>query len=141
MADVHTPQQRSYNMSRIRGKDTTCERLVRSFLFRNGYRFRINNPHLVGKPDIVLAKYRTVIFVHGCFWHGHNGCKFYVQPKTNAEFWLNKINRNRDRDLFVAGKLIEDGWNVITIWECELKASVRDTTLNSLLHEIRESQT
>ena len=91
MADVHTKEQRSYNMSRIKSKDTKPEMLVRRFLHANGFRYKLHEKNLPGKPDIVLPKYKTVIFVHGCFWHGHTGCKYYVVPKTRTEWWMNKI--------------------------------------------------
>jgi DNA mismatch endonuclease (patch repair protein) len=98
MADVHNKQTRSYNMSRIKGKNTKPEILVRRFLFANGFRYRLNDKKLPGKPDIVLPKYKTVIFVNGCFWHGHNECSYFVIPKTRTEWWLNKINKNREAD-------------------------------------------
>ena len=98
MADVLTPAQRSYNMSRIRGKNTKPEELVRKYLFAHGFRYRKNDPRLPGKPDIVLPKYRTVIFINGCFWHGHEGCRYFVWPKSNPEFWKEKIEANIRRD-------------------------------------------
>ncbi|MEO6852003.1 MAG: very short patch repair endonuclease, partial [Mucilaginibacter sp.] len=132
MADVHSKETRSYNMSRIRSKDTKPELLVRKFLHKNGFRYRLHVKDLPGKPDIVLPKYKTVIFIHGCFWHGHEGCKYYVVPKTRTEWWLNKIETNITNDTN-AEKLLKDlGWNVITIWECELKATLLENTLNSL---------
>ena len=97
--DVHTKEQRSYNMSRIKGKDTKPEMLVRRFLHANGFRYKLHDKKLPGKPDIVLPKYRTVIFVHGCFWHGHKNCKYFVVPKTRTEWWLNKINGNIANDI------------------------------------------
>ena len=96
--DVHEPEIRSYNMSRIRSKDTKPEMLVRRFLFSKGFRYRIHDKRLPGKPDIVLAKYRTVINIHGCFWHGHQGCKYFVVPKTRTTWWENKVNKNREND-------------------------------------------
>ena len=98
MTDVHEPEVRSYNMSRIRSKDTKPELIVRKFLFSKGYRYRLNVKSLPGKPDIVLPKYKTVIFVHGCFWHGHEGCKYFVVPKTRTKWWLEKINRNKQKE-------------------------------------------
>ena len=98
MADVHTPEQRSYNMSQIRGKNTKPEEIVRKYLFAQGFRYRKNDPRLPGKPDIVLPKYKTVVFVNGCFWHGHEGCKYFVWPKNNEEFWRHKITGNITRD-------------------------------------------
>ena len=132
MADVHSPEIRSYNMSRIRGKDTKPEELVRKYLFSKGLRYRKNVSSLPGKPDIVLPKYRTCIFVNGCFWHKHEGCKYFVWPKNNAEFWKAKINGNVARDRRQQQELITMGWNVLVIWECELKANVRDETLTKL---------
>lgn len=108
------------------------EIIVRKYLWSNGFRYRLNLPRLPGKPDIVLRKYRTCIFVNGCFWHGHDGCKYFVIPKTRTEFWQNKVNRNKERDIEVKKKLASMGWHTITIWECELKASVREQTLASL---------
>ena len=129
MADVHSPETRSYNMSRIRGKDTKPEEMVRKYLFSKGLRYRKNVKDLPGSPDIVLSKYRTCLFVNGCFWHKHEGCKYFVWPKNNAEFWKAKINGNVARDLRQQQALIAMGWNVLVIWECELKADVRDETL------------
>ena len=129
MADVHSPETRSYNMSRIRGKDTKPEELVRKYLFSKGLRYRKNVKDLPGSPDIVLSKYRTCLFVNGCFWHKHEGCKYFVWPKNNAEFWKAKINGNVARDRRQQQALIAMGWNVLVIWECELKADVRDETL------------
>ena len=176
MPDHLTIEQRHKNMSAIRGKDTKPEVLVRKYLWAHGFRYRLNHPRLPGKPDIVMRKYRTCIFVNGCFWHGHhvqmengewrmengacaqqmeNGewrmeneagavkdsaidisalknsdcCKI---PKTNTEFWVKKILRNKARDIEVQRKLAEMGWHSITIWECELKPKVKEQTLNSL---------
>ena len=121
MADVHSKEIRSYNMSRIRGKNTKPEILIRKSLFSKGFRYNLHSKNLPGKPDIVLPKYKTVIFVHGCFWHGHEGCQYYVIPKTRTEFWLNKINTNIQNDMKNLISLRNMGWNVITIWECETK--------------------
>lgn len=120
MADVLTPEQRRYNMSRIRSQNTKPEELVRKYLFSQGFRYRKNDVRLPGKPDIVLPKYKTVIFVNGCFWHGHNGCRYFVWPKSNEEFWKNKIESNISRDDMNFNLLRQLGWNVIIIWECEL---------------------
>ena len=136
MADVHTPEQRSYNMSRIRGKDTKPEELVRKYLFSKGFRYRKNDSRLPGKPDIVLPKYKMAIFVNGCFWHGHEGCRYFVWPKNNAEFWKVKISGNIDRDKKNYGQLEELGWKVIIVWECEFKKSLRDERLSALISEI-----
>lgn len=136
MADVHEPEVRSYNMSQIRGKDTKPEILVRKFLHVNGYRYRLHDKKLPGKPDIVLKKHKTVIFIHGCFWHGHKDCKYYVIPKTRTQWWLNKINRNKDKDKKSTKVLQKEGWNVITIWECELKKDKRKKTLHKLIQKL-----
>lgn len=136
MADVHTPEQRSYNMSRIRSKDTKPEELVRKFLFSQGFRYRKNDAKLPGKPDIVLPKYRTAIFINGCFWHGHEGCRYFVWPKNNAEFWKKKINENIHRDERNYTLLREQGWRVIEVWECELKSTAREKRLEKLCAEI-----
>lgn len=139
MADVHTPEQRSYNMSRIRGKNTRPEELVRRYLFAQGFRYRKNDARFPGKPDIVLPKYKTVIFVNGCFWHAHEGCKYFVWPKSNVDFWKRKINGNIQRDLRNNQLLSEQGWNVIVIWECQLKKSTFDETLQHLVGQIKKS--
>lgn len=136
MADVHTPEQRSYNMSRIRCKNTKPEELVRKFLLSQGFRYRKNDARLPGKPDIVLPKYKTVIFVNGCFWHGHEGCRYFVWPKNNAEFWKEKITGNIQRDKHNHQLLANQGWRVIEIWECQLKRSVVDNTLQNLVLQI-----
>lgn len=138
MSDIHTPEQRHKNMAAIRAKNTKPEILVRKFLWSHGYRYRLNHPRLPGKPDIVLRKYRTCIFVNGCFWHKHEGCKYFVVPKTRTEFWLNKINRNQERDKEVKKQLAKMGWHSITIWECELKPSNKDKTLDSLLYTLNK---
>ena len=139
MADVLTPKQRSYNMSQIHGKDTKPEELVRKFLFSQGFRYRKNDARLPGKPDIVLPKYKTVIFVNGCFWHKHEGCKYFVWPKNNAEFWKEKITGNVVRDQENYEKLRNLGWRIITIWECELKPHNRESTLNRVQSELRKN--
>ena len=145
MADVHTPEQRSYNMSRIKSENTKPEMLVRKYLHGLGYRYRLHGltpgpsprgemkkKYLRGKPDLVLPKYRTVIFIHGCFWHGHNNCKYYVVPKTKTEWWLAKINGNIANDEKAVKALKKDGWKVITVWECDLKAKKVEKTLMQL---------
>ena len=136
MADVHTPEQRSYNMSRINSKNTKPEELVRKFLFSQGFRYRKNDAKLPGKPDIVLPKYKAVIFVNGCFWHGHEGCRYFVWPKNNAEFWKEKITGNIQRDKHNHQLLANQGWRVIEIWECQLMKSVVDNTLQNLVLQI-----
>lgn len=132
MADRLTPKQRHKNMAAIRAKDTKPEIIVRKYLWSHGYRYRLNHTRLPGKPDIVLRRYHTCIFVNGCFWHGHEGCRYYTIPKTNTEFWVNKVKRNRERDLAVMKQLAEMGWHSITIWECQLKPQNREQTLQSL---------
>ena len=136
MADVHNTETRSYNMSRIKSKDTKPELLVRKFLFANGYRYKLHDKTLAGKPDIVLPKHSTIIFVHGCFWHGHKHCKYATIPKTRTEWWLNKINNNLLRDKLHTKELKKQGWQIITIWECELKKNTKDKTLNILLSKL-----
>ena len=136
MTDVHSKETRSYNMSRIRGKDTKPEMVVRRFLFANGFRYRLHDPKLPGKPDIVLPKYKTVIFVNGCFWHGHKGCSYFVLPKTRTEWWLQKIKGTMARDKAAEIGLNVLGWKVIVVWECQLKKNSQIITLTSLLTEI-----
>lgn len=119
--DVHSPETRSYNMSRIRGKDTKPEMKLRSLLHGEGYRFRLHDPRLPGKPDIVLPKYRTAIFVNGCFWHRHEGCRYCSTPRTREEFWKKKFSETVLRDKKKTEQLEESGWRALTIWECELK--------------------
>ena len=130
--DVHSKETRSYNMSRIRSKDTKPELLVRKFLHKNGFRYRLHVKDLPGKPDIVLPKYKTVIFIHGCFWHGHEGCKYFTIPKTRTEWWLNKIKKNNFNDQKAEVVLFRLGWRIIKLWECELKKIFRENTLQSL---------
>ena len=134
--DKLTKEQRHRCMSAIKGKNTKPELLVRKYLFSRGFRYRLNYPRLPGHPDLVLRKYRTVIFVNGCFWHGHQGCKYYTLPKTNIEFWKNKIERNRNRDLAERQKIVSMGWHCITIWECQLKPKVRQQTLEALVYTL-----
>ena len=121
MADVHEPETRSYNMSQIQAKDTKPDMLVRKFLHSNGYRYRLHVKDLPGKPDLVLSKYNTVIFVHGCFWHAHEGCKYFKIPKTRTEWWKEKLYGNKERDKKIVKELKDLGWNVIIVWECELR--------------------
>ena len=136
MADVHDKETRSYNMSRIKGKDTKPEMLVRKFLHAQGFRYRLHVKNLPGKPDIVLPKYKIVIFVHGCFWHGHESCKYFVVPKTRTEWWLNKINGNIENDKKVEKSLQKEGWKIITLWECQLKPAIIKSTLSQLPESI-----
>lgn len=136
MADVHSTKVRSYNMSQIRGKGTKPEELVRKNLFAQGFRYRKNDSRLPGKPDIVVPKYRTVIFVNGCFWHKHEGCKYFVWPKNNAAFWREKILSNVERDQRNYERLQQMGWNIIVVWECELKKEVLSETINKIVQAI-----
>ena len=139
MADVHSKETRSYNMSRIKSKDTKPEMLVRRFLHKNGFRYRLHVKNMPGKPDIVLPKYKTVIFIHGCFWHGHEGCKYYVIPKTRTEWCLNKINGNINNDKQNIEYLAKIGWTVLNVWECELKKTNVENTLEQLISSIEKS--
>ncbi|MEC9491103.1 very short patch repair endonuclease [Flexistipes sp.] len=137
MADVHNNKTRSYNMSQIRSKNTKPEMIVRKYLHSQGFRYRLHDKKLPGKPDIVLPKYNSVIFVHGCFWHGHYECKYFVIPKTRTEWWLKKINRNKQLDLENTNKLKADRWNIITIFECELKDGKSEQTLTRIKKQLR----
>lgn len=138
VSDVLTKEQRHLNMSHIRGKDTRPEEIVRKYLFSKGYRYRKNDSRYPGKPDIVLPKYHTVIFVHGCFWHRHPRCRYATTPSTNREFWQKKFDRNTARDKNVQNQLKADGWNVIIVWECELSRKTdREERLQRLEREIR----
>lgn len=136
MTDVHSKETRSYNMSKIRSKDTKPEMIVRKFLHSQGFRYRLHVKDLPGKPDIVLPKYKTVIFVHGCFWHGHEGCKYFVIPKTRTDWWSEKIFRNKHKDALSSQILINNGWNVVEVWECELKKNIRLSRLDRLMKTI-----
>lgn len=122
MTDVHSKTVRSYNMSRIRNKDTKPEITVRKFLFSKGFRYRVNDNKLPGKPDIVLPKYKTVIFVNGCFWHGHENCKYFKLPSTRTEWWKDKIEGNIKNDIKKHAQLRDAGFKVIVVWECEVKS-------------------
>ncbi|WP_083811569.1 very short patch repair endonuclease [Asticcacaulis biprosthecium] len=136
MVDVHSPEQRSFNMSRIKGKDTKPEILLRSLLHRAGFRFRKNFGHLPGKPDIVLPKYKTAIFVHGCFWHRHANCRFAACPSSNKEFWQRKFLGTVERDTATRRSLEQSGWSVLTVWECELKQNPL-TALNKICVDLQ----
>lgn len=136
MVDKVSKEIRSYNMSQIRSKDTKPEILVRSFLFSKGLRFRKNDKRYPGSPDIVLPKYKTIVFVHGCFWHLHEGCKYAVMPKSNVDFWQKKLYRNRERDENNKNILEEMGWKVLIVWECQLKKDNIQQTLNTLYDQI-----
>lgn len=137
MSDVLTTEQRHRCMSRVRSKNTKPEIMVRQFLFSHGFRYRINRKDLPGKPDIVLPKYKTVVFINGCFWHGHENCKYATIPETNRDFWQTKISRNIERDKQTREKLVADGWNVIDIWQCQLKSKDKQFTLNNLISILR----
>ena len=136
MADKDSEKQRHYIMSRIRSTNTKPEIKLRKALFEKGYRYRVNVKTLPGKPDIVLAKYRTVVFVNGCFWHGHGGCKHYTVPATNTEFWVEKVRKNKERDAVDVQRLESFSWGVITIWECELKSKVFQDTIAKVEAEL-----
>jgi len=139
MADIFTKKKRSEIMSKISGKETKPEILVRKFLFANGFRYRKNDKRYPGKPDIVLPKYKTVIFVHGCFWHGHN-CPAGKLPETRKEFWKNKIQGNIERDNKNKIELEKKGWRVITIWQCELKnKKIQEKTLINLTNTLHNN--
>lgn len=138
MADNHSKEVRSMNMSHIRSTNSKPEEIVRKYLFSQGFRYRKNVRKLPGCPDIVLPKYRTVIFVNGCFWHKHD-CPRFVWPSSNQEYWKPKIQRNVERDINNKMALQELGWNVLVVWECELKKDVRENRLAELVHEIQNS--
>lgn len=141
MSDIVSRQKRSDMMSGIKGKDTRPEMLVRKALHRKGFRFRLHRRDLPGKPDIVLQKYKTVVFVNGCFWHGH-GCHLFKWPKSNQDFWVQKINDTVARDRSCRDSLEKAGWNVITVWECSLRnlpSNVINDALDSLSVEIRKN--
>jgi DNA mismatch endonuclease (patch repair protein) len=139
VADNLTETQRKECMSNIHSKDTTPEVLLRNGLWHLGFRYRINDKHLPGRPDIVLPKYRTAIFVHGCFWHGHQNCSKYSTPKSNTDYWTAKISRNQQRDQEVWRQLVAKGWFVTIVWECQLKKSVLDETIKHVTTELLEN--
>jgi DNA mismatch endonuclease (patch repair protein) len=139
MPDVLTPQQRHHCMSHIRSKATKPEMVVRRWLWAHGYRYRLNVKSVPGKPDIVMRKYRTAIFVNGCFWHGHEGCKLFVLPKTNTEFWQAKIARNRERDQRNYDELIHAGWQVIVLWQCKLNKQELETAMQSVAVSLNQN--
>lgn len=138
MADNHSKEVRSMNMSHIRSTNSKPEEIVRKYLFARGFRYRKNVRKLPGCPDIVLSRYKTVIFVNGCFWHKHD-CPRFVWPASNQEYWIPKIQRNAERDTLNVSELQLLGWNVITVWECELKKSVREERLCRLSEEIKNN--
>lgn len=132
MTDIMTPEQRRFCMSQIKGKNTKPEIVVRKWLWRNGYRYRINDKRLPGKPDIVISRLKTVIFINGCFWHGHTSCDKFKLPKTNTQFWSTKITRNQERDAANHTQLKFMGWTVLIVWECQLKRQNLINTLQAL---------
>ena len=140
MSDVLTPAQRHECMSRIRSRNTTPEKAVRNELWRRGYRYRLNDRRLPGTPDLVLPKYRAVIFINGCFWHGHKGCSKYVVPKSNVDFWKAKVAKNIERDLQNAQRLDILAWTVITVWECELSKKNLEGTINRIEADLRAAK-
>lgn len=137
MADVHNRKTRSFNMSRIRATNTKPELIVRKFLFSQGFRYKLHDKTLPGKPDIVLPKYRTAILVHGCFWHGHDRCAYFVVPKTRTEWWLKKIHSNKERDARQLQELSDRNMTVLTIFECQLRPRKRERTLTNLLLSLK----
>lgn len=137
MADNHSKEVRSKNMSHIRSTNSKPEEIVRKYLFSKGFRYRKNVRSLPGCPDIVLPKYKTVIFVNGCFWHKHN-CSRFVWPSSNIEYWIPKINRNVERDKENQNKLTEMGWKVLIVWECELKKKCVGSTMERIVSELKD---
>lgn len=125
MADVHDKSTRSRNMAAIKGKDTKPEVWLRKELFRRGFRYRLHRKDLPGKPDIVLPRFNTVIFVNGCFWHCHEGCPYFKLPKSNVDFWIDKLQKNTERDLANRESLLQDNWKVVIVWECSTKGRFR----------------
>lgn len=138
MADGLSPEKRSWNMSRIKGKNTSIEVKVRKYLFSQGFRYRINVTKLPGKPDIVLPKYNAVVFVNGCFWHRHTGCKEAYMPKSRVEFWQKIFERNVQNDTVQREKLMEAGWRVFTVWECEVKKNF-EVTMDELIEQLKRA--
>ena len=139
MSDILTPFQRHRNMAAIHSSSTKPELKLRQALWRLGFRYRVNDKRLPGKPDIVFPMPRTAVFVHGCFWHGHEGCKNYIVPKANTDFWVAKVATNQERDQEVWRKLEAKGWNVIIVWECQLKKGCIDETVNRVAAEIKKN--
>ncbi|MBC5735495.1 very short patch repair endonuclease [Lawsonibacter faecis] len=137
--DVHDKKTRSYNMSCIHSRDTKPETIVRKYIFKLGFRFKKNDKSLPGTPDIVLPKYKTCIFINGCFWHRHTNCKYFSWPKTNVEFWKVKICENVKRDNRNYNLLMDLGWKIIIIWTCQLRPEQRDNTLQNLVRELRNN--
>ena len=136
MADNHTKEIRSKNMSHIRSKNTKPEEIVRKYLFSRGLRYRKNDKRYPGCPDIVLPRYKTCVFVNGCFWHQHPNCKYAVLPSSNKDYWIPKLQKNKQRDIQNEAALKDEGWRVITVWECELKVENNKQTLEYLYNSI-----
>jgi len=141
MADTHSKEVRSYNMSRIKATNTKPEEMVRKYLFSRGLRYRKNDKQFKGRPDIVLPKYKTIVFVHGCFWHAHENCPVFVMPKSNLEYWQPKLSKNKARDELNIAALRDSGWRVIVVWECELKPMMKAERLERLYGEIVKERT
>lgn len=139
MADMFSIEKRSEIMSKIQSKNTKIETTVRSWLFNNGFRFRKNDARFPGKPDVVLPKYKTVIFVNGCFWHSHEGCKYAYMPKTRVDYWKSKLEKNKKRDIRNRELILGMGWNVIDVWECELRKNPLER-LESLMDQVRSGK-
>ncbi len=137
MTDIYSSAKRSELMARVRGRDTAIERLLRSALHRFGLRFRLNVSTLPGRPDIVFPRYRTVVFVHGCFWHRHKGCKRASIPKSNQAFWEAKFSANLKRDQLVAETLHKTGWHVLVVWECEIEKNLLESA-RQIRHRIKQ---
>lgn len=137
MADVHSKEVRSHNMRQIRSKGTKPELLIRKALYAAGFRYRLNDKNLPGKPDIVLKKYKLAIFVHGCFWHSHKACRYFTIPKTRTEWWVKKLKKNQENDKNAITELKRRGWRIKVIWECELKPAKIEKTTTKLLKNIK----
>lgn len=140
MADVHEPETRSYNMSQIKGKDTKPEMTVRKFLHSNGFRYRLHVKDLPGRPDLVLPKYNSVIFVHGCYWHAHEGCDDFKIPDTRTDWWKEKLYGNKERDEENIRQLKKMGWDVTVVWECKLKSNNQEETLKGLVQKLEGNE-
>jgi DNA mismatch endonuclease, patch repair protein len=140
MTDVHNKNTRSFNMSRIKGLDTKPELLVRKCLHGKGLRYSLHNKSLPGKPDLCFKKYMKVLFINGCFWHGHNNCKYFKLPATRTEWWKNKIEATRERDKRKIEELDDLGWNSLIVWECDLKPQKREQTLNSIYLSVTKGE-
>ena len=138
MADVHSKEVRSHNMSRIRSKITKPELIVRKFLFANGFRYKLHIKSLPGKPDIVLKKYNTIIFINGCFWHKHKNCKYAFVPASNTNYWLPKLDKNVEKHAFAIKELRKVKWKVLVVWECDLKLNKQERTLQKILQYLKK---